>query len=145
MPSKPPLHRPAVGKIAAEVKRELDGLRPSAAARGYGSRWRQARTGFLRRNPLCDACAKAGLLVPATVVDHVIPHRGNRELFWDQTNWAPSCKRCHDGKTAREGRWGRQTRGEHNVRRSHGCDINGMPLDPEHPWNREARGEVTKS
>ena len=47
-----------------------------------------------------------GRLVPATVVDHVVPHRGDQRLFWDESNWAPACKPCHDAKTAREGRWG---------------------------------------
>jgi 5-methylcytosine-specific restriction protein A len=51
-------------------------------------------------------CAAAGRLVPATVVDHVVPHRGNQRLFWDPANWAALCKPCHDAKTAREGRWG---------------------------------------
>jgi 5-methylcytosine-specific restriction protein A len=45
-------------------------------------------------------------VVAATVVDHVVPHRGDQRLFWDTANWAPSCKPCHDAKTAREGRWG---------------------------------------
>jgi 5-methylcytosine-specific restriction protein A len=45
-------------------------------------------------------------VVAATVVDHVVPHRGDQRLFWDPGNWAPSCKPCHDAKTAHEGRWG---------------------------------------
>jgi 5-methylcytosine-specific restriction enzyme A len=106
LPKKPPVHRPPGFKGAAEVKRELDRQRPSAAARGYGSRWRRARMRFLRRNPLCAACCKGGRLEAATVVDHVVPHRGNRALFWDRANWAALCKCCHDAKTAREGRWG---------------------------------------
>lgn len=40
----------------------------------------------------------------ATVVDHIIPHRGNEELFWDEDNWQGLCKRCHDRKTWREKR-----------------------------------------
>jgi 5-methylcytosine-specific restriction protein A len=51
-------------------------------------------------------CAAAGRLEPATVVDHVVPHRGDQELFWDEANWAALCTRCHDRKTVREGRWG---------------------------------------
>ena len=39
------------------------------------------------------------MLTPATVVDHVIPHRGDRKLFWDEQNWQPLCKECHDKKT----------------------------------------------
>ena len=30
---------------------------------------------------------KHGMLTPATVVDHVIPHRGDQKLFWDEDNW----------------------------------------------------------
>ena len=36
------------------------------------------------------------------VVDHIIPHKGDKVLFWDRSNWQPLCKTCHDTKTARE-------------------------------------------
>ena len=106
MPSRPPVHRPAGSRRAAEVKRALDRQRPSAARRGYEARWRRARDAFLARQSLCVRCRAAGRLEPATVVDHVVPHRGDPALFWDEANWAALCKRCHDAKTAREGRWG---------------------------------------
>jgi 5-methylcytosine-specific restriction enzyme A len=106
LPVKPLLHRPAGARSAAEVKRALDKLRPSAARRGYGLRWRRARAAFLAQHPVCATCKARGRVVAATVVDHVVPHRGDQKLFWDQTNWAPACKPCHDAKTAREGRWG---------------------------------------
>ena len=106
MPSKPPVHRPHGAKSAAAVKAELERQRPSAARRGYGARWRRARRRYLARHPLCVRCAAAERVEPATVVDHVVPHRGDRELFWDEANWAALCKPCHDAKTAREGRWG---------------------------------------
>ena len=54
---------------------------------------------YLKQHPLCTACQAEGKIVPATVVDHIIPHRGDRRLFWDQTNWEPLCKECHDKKT----------------------------------------------
>jgi 5-methylcytosine-specific restriction enzyme A len=82
------------------------GPRPSAARRGYGSRWRRARAAYLARNPLCVRCQAAGYIGSSTVVDHVVPHRGDAALFWDEANWAALCKPCHDAKTAREGRWG---------------------------------------
>ena len=106
MPIKPPVHRPPGVRSAAEVKRALDRQRPSASARGYSARWRRARLAFLARHPLCASCQAQERLVPATVVDHVVPHRGDQTLFWQESNWAPACKRCHDAKTAREGRWG---------------------------------------
>jgi 5-methylcytosine-specific restriction protein A len=106
LPVKPPLHRPAGVRSAVEVKRALDRERPSAARRGYGRPWRRARAAFLAQHPLCVACRAQGRVVAASVVDHVVPHRGDQRLFWDTGNWAPSCKPCHDAKTAREGRWG---------------------------------------
>ena len=39
------------------------------------------------------------VLTPATVVDHIVPHRGDHALFWDEQNWQPLCKSCHDKKT----------------------------------------------
>ena len=53
---KPTIHRPAGAKSAAEVKRELDRERPSAARRGYGGRWRKARARFLAEHPTCARC-----------------------------------------------------------------------------------------
>jgi 5-methylcytosine-specific restriction protein A len=43
-----------------------------------------------------------GLVVLATVVDHVIPHRGDVELFWKPGNHQALCKACHDRKTVLE-------------------------------------------
>ena len=37
----------------------------------------------LRRHPLCVECMKQGRYVKATDVDHIIPHRGDKILFWD--------------------------------------------------------------
>jgi 5-methylcytosine-specific restriction protein A len=44
------------------------------------------------------------LLVKATDVDHIIPHRGNQKLMWDQSNWQALCHACHSRKTASEDR-----------------------------------------
>lgn len=73
--------------------------------RGYGWKWQQARAAFLARpeNVLCRMCQAKGLLTPATVVDHIIPHRGDRKLFWDRSNWQPLCAACHSStKQAQE-------------------------------------------
>ena len=81
--------------------REYERFRGSAASRGYDSRWQKARLSFLRAHPLCAECAKAGRYTAATVVDHIIPHRGDQKLFWDPDNWQSLCKYHHDQKTAR--------------------------------------------
>ena len=74
----------------------------SAASRGYGTAWQKARKQYLEDHPLCVECMKEGRYVKATVVDHIVPHRGDEKLFWDRCNWQPLCKRCHDQKTGRE-------------------------------------------
>jgi len=35
-------------------------------------------------------------------VDHIKPHKGDMELFWDSDTWQPLCKSCHDSIKARE-------------------------------------------
>ena len=76
-----------------------DHMRGGAAERGYDGRWRKARIAFLQRNPLCVECMRKGVLTPATVVDHIIPHRGDKDLFWNEENWQALCTSCHDRKT----------------------------------------------
>ena len=66
------------------------------------SRWQQIRQMVLLDDPLCRECAKQGKLVPAAVVDHIVPHKGDLDLFYDLNNLQPLCKRCHDIKTVRE-------------------------------------------
>lgn len=75
--------------------------RKTAAQRGYGGRWQRARALYLARQPLCVTCLEVNRVTPATVVDHIVPHRGDQVLFWDQDNWQALCKLCHDRKTAR--------------------------------------------
>lgn len=70
--------------------------------RGYGSRWQRARKIFLSQHPLCVYCERQGKVTAATVVDHIKPHKGDQELFWDTNNWQPLCKQCHDSIKARE-------------------------------------------
>ena len=107
--------------------------RPSARERGYTTAWEKARAAYLRKHPLCRECEAQGRFVPATVVDHIKPHKGDMKIFWDSANWQPLCKQCHDRKTAREdGAFG-------NAPKIPGCTAAGLPADPGHPWNQEAR------
>ena len=61
--------------------------------------WRKLRTLYLADHP---HCAVPGCRRPATVVDHVIAHRGEQTLFFDPANLQALCKPHHDSKTARE-------------------------------------------
>jgi len=78
-----------------------------STARGYGYKWQQARERFLREHPLCCYCQRTGRVTAASIVDHVIPHKGDDAKFWDESNWQPLCKPCHDStKKAEEARGG---------------------------------------
>lgn len=92
----------------------------TSAQRGYNHRWQKARATYLRAHPLCVMCTRA---VPATVVDHKIPHEGDQALFWDTNNWQSLCKFHHDST--------KQAQDKGTVR---GCDASGLPLDPGHHW-----------
>jgi 5-methylcytosine-specific restriction protein A len=71
--------------------------------------WRAARKRYLTVHPLCAECERVGRFTVATVVDHVIPHKGHPDLFWNESNWQALCKPCHDRKTARsDGRFGKK-------------------------------------
>ena len=78
--------------------------RDSAAARGYGRRWRWAAKCFLDKYPLCgmrpgnrppvmSQCYEQGLTTAATVVDHVVPHRGDQQIFWAEVDRRPPLAR----------------------------------------------------
>ena len=105
-----------VGGYCDEHKRkqqqEYDAYRGSATSRGYGSRWQKARKAFLAHHPLCVVCAAEEHTAMATVVDHIIPHKGDPHLFWDQSNWQSLCEYHHNSKTATEdGAFGNTSRG----------------------------------
>ena len=101
MPISAPKHRP----FPQTVKRHVPATeqRETTAQRGYNSRWQKARLTFLASHPLCAECERQGKVTAATVVDHVIPHKGDQRLFWDsENNWQSLCVTCHSRKTATE-------------------------------------------
>jgi 5-methylcytosine-specific restriction protein A len=97
VPNRPQVHR------AGGVKPKPVENRGTAAQRGYGAAWQQARKAYLAANPLCRSCEQMNppRITAAVVVDHVIPHRGDQERFWNEANWQSLCKRCHNVKTAK--------------------------------------------
>ena len=68
------------------------------------------RPAQLLREPYCRECARQyppsdpRHRTPATVVDHIVPHCGEWDVFIDSTNLQSLCKRHHDIKTAQEQR-----------------------------------------
>jgi 5-methylcytosine-specific restriction protein A len=91
--------------------RTKDLRRGSPLERGYSARWTKRAADFRRRFPLCGQrpdglapvgshCFTTGRTTPGAVVDHVIPHKGDPVLFWDElNNWQTLCAACHGAKT----------------------------------------------
>jgi len=92
----------------------------------YGYRWQKARKAYLAEHPVCVWCLQSGLVVAAFAVDHIEPHRGDYALFWDKANWQALCKTCHASCKQRLERSGVLV----------GCTAAGLPVDPNHHWNR---------
>ena len=65
--------------------------------------WRDdLRPGQLLREPYCRECAKHGMRVRATDVDHIEPHKGSWKRFTDRDNLQSLCHSCHSRKTLAE-------------------------------------------
>jgi 5-methylcytosine-specific restriction protein A len=87
------------GRCSAHT-RQADRARGTASQRLYTWQWHKARTAYLADHLLCVDCEAEGVTTPASVVDHLVPHRGDLTLFWDTRNWRAVCRRCHSRKTA---------------------------------------------
>ena len=82
----------------------------SSSERGYGWAWKKARDAYLREHPLCVYCQAMTppKLTAANVVDHSVPHRGDVEIFWDQSRWQSLCKPHHDSDAQIRDKGGQQ-------------------------------------
>lgn len=91
------------------------------------ARWKRRRTAQLAAQPLCAFHLKLAQTVEASVADHVVPHRGDVDLFFNG-QLQSLCKPCHDAHKQAQ---------EHNadgILRGAGHD--GAPLDQAHHWHR---------
>ncbi|TZG24877.1 HNH endonuclease [Sphingomonas montanisoli] len=94
-----------------------DRIRGSAGVKAR--RRRLARTGGL-----CEICAARGRVTLATAVDHVHPLAlGGEDVDENTRNL---CSNCHRDVTAEQ----------FGFEKVSGCDASGLPVDPDHPWNR---------
>ena len=73
--------------------------RPSAAARGYGSRWRRTRAAHLSTQPFCT---EPGCHAVATDVDHIDGLGPNGPRGHDPGNLRSYCHSPHPQRTARD-------------------------------------------
>lgn len=89
--------------------------------------WRLRRDRQLHLKPWCEPCARAGRSRPATVANHVTPHRGDWKLFVSGP-LESVCKECHDSAIQREELEGF----------SRALDADGWPTDERHPFNQRS-------
>ena len=92
----------------------------------YNYQWQQYRVEFLKAHPFCAMHLEQGKYVAATVVDHIVPHRGDLGLFWEESNHQALCKHCHDSHKQRQEKQGGNP----------GCRADGVPLDKTHHWHK---------
>jgi len=89
-----------------------------------GRRLQARRERWFRRHPLCAHCEARGRIVPATELDHIVALVNGGTDTPD--NWQGLCSSCHEIKTRKD--LGQSTIGA--------CDPDGLPIDPDHHWNK---------
>ena len=95
----------------------------------YGrNEWRCLSSRYRKAHPLCRRCG-----AKAEHVDHIIDIRTAPERRRDWWNLQSLCHACHNEKTAAD-------KGGRSMRPHGGCDADGMPTDPRHPWNATQSG-----
>jgi len=106
--------------------------RPNSSSRGYDHHWQKVRAIKVAKDPFCERCLKKKpkLYVPIKVktsgrygvVHHIKPISTHPELRLVLDNLESLCFICHE---IEEGRM-----------KTKGCNVNGLPNDPNHPWNK---------
>jgi 5-methylcytosine-specific restriction protein A len=67
--------------------------------------WQRLRWRVLVRDQFtCRICTRVEAQTRHLVADHIIPHRGQADLFWDDANLQCLCKTCHDSTKQRQER-----------------------------------------
>jgi len=86
--------------------------------------WRKIRLQHLASEPLCRMCKARDRITPASVCDHIQPHKGDEALFFAGP-FQSLCKPCHDRHKQSEERRGYST----------AVGLDGWPVDERHPAN----------
>jgi 5-methylcytosine-specific restriction protein A len=95
--------------------------------------WRSLRLTHLYLYPFCEGCEAMGRkFVIANTVDHRVPISDGGPAFPSHDGLASYCAGCHSAKTAR----GAEAGAIKSTKPRKGCNADGTPLDPNHPWNR---------
>lgn len=120
MPKQPPIYTPP--RVNAPVHKPTYARQASRFLHTNSAQWRAIRKAQLERFPMCEDCRDQ----PAREADHHTNDTSQNRIGIDLSSL---CKPCHSRRTAAR-QHGRETG-------IWGWDVNGWPLDPNHPWNKE--------
>lgn len=91
--------------------------------------WARLRRLKLATHPLCEMCLSRAKIEPAVAVDHIVAISAGGDPFPGLDALMSLCTSCHNRKTNVVEQQGKTLFEK-------GCDIDGNPLDPRHPWFR---------
>ena len=83
-------------------RRYTNNKRKEADSKYSSAFWQSQRIAHLSANPLCASCLIAGIVTPATDVDHVFPWRQIGSWAFTHNIFQSLCTECHSYKTAQE-------------------------------------------
>jgi len=106
----------------------------------WSSEWKALRRAALQRaNWRCENCGWPVDGPGQAHCDHIEEVKVRPELALELSNVRILCRACHNASHNRT----------HGTRPDRipikGCDIHGMPLDPEHPWNVALRNTTSSN
>lgn len=116
---------------AVRMTKSWSNRSPSSDVRLRGRKLQQAREELLKRSPCCAKCHRA-LSLSSMERDHIVNLAdGGTD---DDSNVQALCIPCHQAKTQSESNRARGLVTKPRMRT--GCDVNGYPLNKDHPWSQ---------
>ena len=65
-------------------------------------KWTRLAKAFKQSHPLCEECAKNGIIRAAEVIDHIVPFPICKDYFFDVKNLQALCRKCNIAKGNRD-------------------------------------------
>jgi len=100
-------------------------IKPAYEKWYHTKRWERRAYFQKQEHPLCKMCLEHGIVTPAVVADHVIPHHGDPPLFWFG-ELQSLCSSHHSGSK-------QQLENKGYV---DDIGVDGFPVDEKHPFNK---------
>lgn len=103
----PDHHAQRAEERAAYLKvahKDYNARRPATDKFYWTNTWKLKSEQYRAQHPLCSECDSIGLVVPSTMVDHIIPYRERPDLGLVDSNLRALCWQCHNriGKKVRD-------------------------------------------